>query len=65
MQNDILATGILTFLVHEIVYFGRSLPWIIIDAMPFFRRWKIQAVSLAPLAPVHASHLATSTGSNH
>lgn len=43
MQNDILATGILTFLVHEIVYFGRSLPWIIIDAMPFFRRWKIQA----------------------
>lgn len=43
MQNDILATGILTFLVHEIVYFGRSLPWIIIDAIPFFRRWKIQA----------------------
>ncbi|KAJ0338086.1 hypothetical protein COL26b_012196 [Colletotrichum chrysophilum] len=42
MQNDILATGIMTFVMHEVVYFGRSLPWIIIDAIPFFRRWKIQ-----------------------
>ncbi|KAF6826690.1 c-4 methylsterol oxidase [Colletotrichum plurivorum] len=42
MQNDILATGIMTFVMHETVYFGRSLPWIIIDAIPYFRRWKIQ-----------------------
>lgn len=24
MQNDVLATGIMSFLMHEIVYFGRS-----------------------------------------
>jgi methylsterol monooxygenase len=34
----------MSFVMHEIVYFGRSLPWIIIDAIPFFRRWKIQDV---------------------
>ncbi|TKX26471.1 methylsterol monooxygenase [Elsinoe australis] len=40
--NDILATGIMSFLMHEIVYFGRSLPWIIIDQMPMFNKYKIQ-----------------------
>lgn len=51
MQNDILATGIMTFVMHEVVYFGRSLPWIIIDAIPYFRRWKIQQVrSPAPVS---------------
>lgn len=44
MQNDILATGILSFVMHEAVYFGRSLPWIIIDAIPFFNKYKIQDV---------------------
>jgi methylsterol monooxygenase len=44
MQNDTLATGILSFTMHEIVYFGRSLPWIIIDAIPFFNKYKIQNV---------------------
>jgi len=43
MQNDVLATGIMSFVMHEAVYFGRSLPWIIIDAIPYFRKWKIQA----------------------
>ncbi|TPX10542.1 uncharacterized protein E0L32_008592 [Thyridium curvatum] len=42
MQNDTLATGLISFAMHEIVYFGRSLPWIIIDAIPMFNRWKIQ-----------------------
>jgi len=42
MENDILATGIMSFVMHELVYFGRSLPWVIIDAIPYFRRWKIQ-----------------------
>ena len=45
MQNDTIATGIMSFIMHELVYFGRSLPWIIIDAIPFFNRWKIQKVS--------------------
>lgn len=46
MRNDVLATGIMSFVMHEIVYFGRSLPWIIIDQIPYFRRWKIQNVIL-------------------
>lgn len=45
MQNDVLATGIMSFLMHEIVYFGRSLPWIIIDTLGLFRKYKIQSVS--------------------
>ena len=44
MQNDVLATGILSFTVHEVVYFGRSLPWIIIDMIPWFNKYKIQGV---------------------
>lgn len=42
MQNDILATGIMSFIMHEVVYFGRSLPWVILDSIPYFNRWKIQ-----------------------
>ena len=26
----------------QIVYFGRCVPWLIIDAIPYFRRWKLQ-----------------------
>ncbi|KAF8151726.1 C4-methyl sterol oxidase [Crassisporium funariophilum] len=40
--NPIIATGLMSFLLHEFVYFGRSIPWIIIDSMPYFRRWKLQ-----------------------
>ncbi|KIK59671.1 hypothetical protein GYMLUDRAFT_44109 [Collybiopsis luxurians FD-317 M1] len=41
-NNPIIATGMISFLMHEIVYFGRSLPWVIIDAIPYFQRWKLQ-----------------------
>jgi len=41
--NPVIATGLMSFLLHEIVYFGRCVPWIIIDAMPYFRKWKLQA----------------------
>jgi methylsterol monooxygenase len=51
MGNDTLATGLMSFVMHEIVYFGRSLPWIIIDAIPFFNRYKIQNVSQLLLMP--------------
>lgn len=47
MQNDTLATGILSFTMHEIVYFGRSLPWIIIGMIPYFDKYKIQNVRLS------------------
>lgn len=42
INNDILATGLLFFCVHEFTYFGRCLPWVIIDSIPYFNRWKIQ-----------------------
>ncbi|AOA64062.1 C-4 methyl sterol oxidase [Komagataella phaffii CBS 7435] len=42
MSNDTLATGLLFFMVHELMYFGRCLPWFIIDQIPYFRKWKIQ-----------------------
>ena len=51
MQNDVLATGIMSFLMHEIVYFGRSLPWIIADRLPYFNRYRIQNVWLPWLSP--------------
>ena len=46
MQNDVLATGIMSFVMHEVVYFGRCLPWMIIDQMSYFNKWKIQKVRI-------------------
>lgn len=48
MQNDVLATGIMSFVMHELVYFGRSLPWIFIDSLGLFKGYKIQSVSYMP-----------------
>lgn len=48
MQNDTLATGIISFVMHEVVYFGRSLPWIIIGMIPYFNKYKIQDVCPGP-----------------
>lgn len=42
MKNDILATGIMFFLLHELMYFGRCLPWYIVDKFGLFRKYKIQ-----------------------
>ncbi|KAI9635254.1 uncharacterized protein MKK02DRAFT_24942 [Dioszegia hungarica] len=42
MGNPVLATGLLSFVIHEIVYFGRAIPWLVIDRMPYFRQWKLQ-----------------------
>ncbi|KAG8936776.1 C-4 sterol methyl oxidase [Tulasnella sp. 418] len=42
--NPVLATGIMSFVMHELVYFGRCVPWMIIDALPYFRKWKLQPV---------------------
>ena len=46
MNNDVLATGLLFFLLHEVMYFGRSLPWCVVDQIPFFRKYKIQPTKL-------------------
>jgi methylsterol monooxygenase len=51
MQNDVLATGIMSFVMHELVYFGRSLPWIIADRVPWLNKYKIQNVRL-PAPPI-------------
>jgi len=45
IQNDALATGIMSFVMHETVYFGRSLPWMMADKLPWLRKYKIQNVS--------------------
>ncbi|OTB06379.1 hypothetical protein M426DRAFT_319115 [Hypoxylon sp. CI-4A] len=42
MQNDTLATGIMSFFMHEIVYFGRCVPYMVLDRIPYFNRFKIQ-----------------------
>ncbi len=47
IRNDVLATGIMSFVMHEIVYFGRSLPWAIIDRIHYFNKYKIQNVNIA------------------
>ena len=57
MGNDVLATGIMSFVMHETVYFGRSLPWIIIDCIPAMNKYKIQHVS-----PIHHSSMAGMDG---
>ena len=36
----------LNVLSTQIVYFGRAIPWIIIDAIPYFKKWKLQPVRL-------------------
>ncbi|KAF7542491.1 hypothetical protein G7046_g10160 [Stylonectria norvegica] len=42
MQNDTLATGVMSFILHELVYFGRCVPYMIMDKIPYFNRFKIQ-----------------------
>ncbi|EJD00388.1 uncharacterized protein FOMMEDRAFT_159067 [Fomitiporia mediterranea MF3/22] len=41
-KDPAIATGIMSFILHEVIYFGRCIPWIIVDAIPYFRRWKLQ-----------------------
>lgn len=42
MNNDVVATGIMSFVLHEVVYFGRCLPWVVIDNMKMFHKYKLQ-----------------------
>ncbi|CAN6598749.1 C-4 methylsterol oxidase Erg25p [Trichomonascus vanleenenianus] len=50
MNNDLIATGVLLLAFHEAVYFGRSLPWAIIDYIPYFRKYKIQDTKIPTTA---------------
>ncbi|VUC23137.1 unnamed protein product [Clonostachys rosea] len=42
MQNDILATGVMSFFIHELIYFGRCIPYMAMDYIPFFEKYRIQ-----------------------
>lgn len=57
MQNDILATGIMSFVMHEAVYFGRSLPFIIADFIPYFNKYKIQFVRMTAISRSYCSRI--------
>ncbi|CAO3627895.1 unnamed protein product [Mucor hiemalis] len=41
-RNPLWVTGILAFVMHEIVYFGRFLPFLACDYIPYFKQYKIQ-----------------------
>lgn len=41
-RNPLLVTGILAFTMHELVYFGRFIPFLICDFIPYFKQYKIQ-----------------------
>jgi methylsterol monooxygenase len=45
-RNPLIVTGVLAFVMHEIVYFGRFVPFLICDFIPYFKKYKIQPVSL-------------------
>ncbi|GAA95707.1 uncharacterized protein L969DRAFT_615736 [Mixia osmundae IAM 14324] len=45
--DPVLATGIMSFLLHEVFYFGRCVPWIIVDRIPAMKRYKIQEDKVA------------------
>lgn len=44
-RDPLIVTGVFAFLMHEIVYFGRFLPFLICDFIPYFQRYKLQPVS--------------------
>ncbi|KAI9318664.1 hypothetical protein BX666DRAFT_1930369 [Dichotomocladium elegans] len=41
-RNPMLVTGVLAFAVHELIYFGRFLPYLICDHIPYLRQYKLQ-----------------------
>lgn len=45
-NNDVFATGLLFFVTHELMYFGRAIPWYIIDRIEYFNQWKIQSTKV-------------------
>jgi methylsterol monooxygenase len=43
-RNEIFVTGMAAFIMHEVVYFGRYLPFFICDFIPAFQKYKLQPV---------------------
>jgi len=46
--SEFFIAGPLTFVFHECVYFGCWLPWLIMDQLPYFNKWRIQPEKKAP-----------------
>ncbi|MBW0478873.1 hypothetical protein O181_018588 [Austropuccinia psidii MF-1] len=40
--NPIIATGVMSFILHELCYFGRCIPWFIIGRIRAFDKYKLQ-----------------------
>ena len=40
--SPFIIAGPLTFLFHEVVYFGAWMPWLLLDQFSFFQKYKIQ-----------------------
>lgn len=41
--TEVQLKTIVTFIIHEIFYWGTYLPFLLFDQIPFFHRWKIQS----------------------
>lgn len=46
-RNPIITTTILSFTIHEIVYYSRYLPFFICDFIPSLEKYKIQQVIIS------------------
>ncbi|KAL8286299.1 hypothetical protein RQP46_004787 [Phenoliferia psychrophenolica] len=46
--NPLLATGILAFVMHEVVYFGRCIPWMLVDkyGQSWAHKYKLQEAKM-------------------
>merc|ERR1719440_1379702 len=40
--SPFVIAGPLTFAFHELVYFGSWMPWLLLDQIPYFQKYKIQ-----------------------
>ncbi|KAG0147467.1 hypothetical protein CROQUDRAFT_656029 [Cronartium quercuum f. sp. fusiforme G11] len=48
--NPVIATGVMSFLLHEIFYFGRCIPWMIIGQIRAFDKYKLQQAKVTTAA---------------
>ncbi|KAH8927545.1 putative ERG25-C-4 methyl sterol oxidase [Atractiella rhizophila] len=48
--NPVVATGVMSFLLHEFFYFGRCIPWMIVEQFDYFKQWKLQEAKSHSLA---------------
>ncbi|CAG8680901.1 8719_t:CDS:2, partial [Acaulospora morrowiae] len=46
-DNEVVATALISFIMHEITYFGRCVPFWIADFIPAFKKYKLQPVRLS------------------